>query len=104
MARYHRIQIRKNLRDLVSKDLVSSANQESGLVQRCRKLGLQDFLWTLIWGFGVGGDRTISALHRTYRTNSTHAIGESAFAEWFRKAAFPKFMRCLVGTSPARTS
>lgn len=98
MARPHRIHVRENLRALVSNDSIAAANADSGFIQRSRKLDLAKFVWSLVWGFGVGGDRTFSALHGTYSSCTSTRIGESAFGDWFRKPEFPVMMQALVGT------
>lgn len=96
MARPQRIHVRNDLRALVSKAVLEAANSVAGFVSRSRKLDLFQFVWTLVWGFGVGADRTLTALHRTYSSSAAAKISVSAFSDWFRKPGFPRVMRAIV--------
>lgn len=102
MARPQRIQVRSNLRALVSKGALDTANTLSGFVQRSRKLNLAHFIWSLVWGFGLGADRTVAALHRTYSASTSCRISESSFSDWLRKPGFPRMMRSLVDQALAK--
>lgn len=96
MARPQRIHIREKLQALLPKSLMATLALDTGFVKRVRKLDLGAFLWSLVFGFGSGGDRAISALHDTYLSVASNQMNESSFGEWFRKPEFVPFMRGVV--------
>ena len=96
MARPQRIHLRQKLQVLLSKSVLAALALETGFIKRVRKLDLSAFVWSLVFGFGSGGDRAIAALHDTYLSVAATRMNESSFGEWFRKAELVPFMRGVV--------
>ena len=59
---------------------------ETGLVQRDRKIDPVAFFWTLVLGFGIGTARKIADLHRGYQTATGTVLCRSAFYDRFTDA------------------
>ena len=66
MARKKSIGIRSNLKGLVSDQQLLRVARETGFVKRLRKIHPGKFLWTLLLGFGTGGQRQIAGMRRAY--------------------------------------
>lgn len=66
--------------------------ENTGLIQRDRKLDPVALFWTLVLGFGIGRDRTIASLRRGYIAATGQFLCRSAFYDRFT-GALVAFMR-----------
>lgn len=87
--------IRRDFNRLIPKKRLESLAEETGAVQRHRKVDIFDFFWTLILGFGVGKDRSIAALRRTFQKVTGKTLVPSAFYDRFTPT-FAKLMKKVL--------
>lgn len=104
MARTQRIFVRKQLQALIPNPTIASLALNTGFRKRNRQMDLSAFTWSLVCGFGAGGDRSIAALHDTYlsATDPEHQMNESSFGEWFRKREIVEWSKALVEHAMSR--
>ena len=83
MARHKCIGIRQALTTLLPKAEVERLAHESGAVRRRRKVDLSAMLWTVLLGFGTGGERTLAGLRRTYERVTGKSLVPWSFYDRF---------------------
>ena len=90
MTRTKSIGLRERLTTLLPARTLWTLARESEFVVRARKLQPPEFLWTLVFGFAMGKERTIAGLRRAYATATRVRLVPSAFYDRFngRLAAF----------------
>jgi IS4 transposase len=96
MARRKSIGIKKVLTRLLPRRLLDRLADESGLVQRLRKIQPHALFWTLVLGFGGGGERTIAGLRRAFEVTTGQSLVPSAFYDRFTPALVA-FLKSVVG-------
>ena len=93
MARTKCIGIRSRLKGLLSGRTLVRLARETGFVKRQRKLDPVKFFWTLVLGFGTGGERQISGMRRAYQATTGASLVPSSFYDRFT----PALVRYLKG-------
>ena len=83
MARTASIGIREELSSLISPRRLNELAEETGAVQRLRKVRIFDLFWTLVLGFGTGKEKSFAGLRRLYEAMARHTIAPSAFWDRF---------------------
>jgi putative transposase len=83
VARAKSIGIRACLTSLLPRAELEALAYESGMVQRRRKVDPSAMLWTLVLGFGTGGERTLAGLRRMYQRSTGESLVASAFYDRF---------------------
>jgi putative transposase len=83
VAQRKSIPIRTILRNLFPTGLLLDLARSSGAVQRARKVNIVEFFWTLVLGFALGRERTLSGLRRVYEKTTGKKIEESSFYDRF---------------------
>jgi len=96
MARRKSLPIREPLIKLFPRSLITGAAKKHGVLKRSRKIDIFEFFWVLILGFGLGRQRTIAGLRRSYIKATGVRIVASAFYDRFN-VALVKMLRELVG-------
>jgi len=96
MARHQRIYLRSKLQALLPDTVIRQLALETGFVKRVRKLDIPALAWSLIFGFGSGGDRAIDSLHTTYLSVASTPIVESAFGDVFRRPEFVPWLKKML--------
>jgi IS4 transposase len=96
MARPRIIPIRKELNKLIHSPRLEKIAEETGVVQRHRKVQITALFWTLVLGFAVGGKRTIASLRRAFEMATGVVLVPSAFYDRFT-AEFALFMKRMAG-------
>jgi len=86
MARHKTIGIREVLTTFLPRGVLERLARQAGLVQRRRKVRVHPLFWTLVLGFGTGGERTIASLRRTYERATGCQLVPSAFYDRFTPA------------------
>lgn len=79
MARQKSTSIRRELGRLIPKKRLEALAEESGAVERHRKVDIAPFFWTLVLGFGVAKERTLAGLRRVFGKVSGTTLVPSAF-------------------------
>jgi len=95
MARKKSIGIRSNLKGLVSDQQLLRVARETGFVKRLRKIHPGKFLWTLLLGFGTGGQRQIAGMRRAYEASTGDTLVPSSFYDRFTPA-LTKFLKAIL--------
>lgn len=88
-------QIEATLCDLFPTEFLQEQARKTGAVQRDRKVDLVALFWTLVLGFGIGKDRKIADLRRSYIAATGQRLCPSAFYDRFTRA-FVEFLRQAV--------
>jgi len=83
MARSKSIPIRKTLRKLFPAVFLWGLAKASGAVKRLRRIDPVDLFWTLTLGYGLGDERTIAGLRRSYEKTTGQRVEESSFYDRF---------------------
>ena len=83
MARHKCIGIRHTLTTLLPKAEIERLAHESGAVRRRRKVDASAMLWTVLLGFGTGGERTLAGLRRSYERVTGKSLVPSSFYDRF---------------------
>jgi len=96
MARRKSIGIKKVLTRLLPRRLLDRLADDAGLVQRLRKIQPHALFWTLVLGFGTGGERTIAGLRRSFEVTTGRSLVPSAFYDRFTPALVA-FLKSVVG-------
>jgi IS4 transposase len=65
---------------------------EAGVMKRQRKINIHALFWTVVLGFGTGGERTLAALRRAYEMTTELRVAPSSFYARFTPA-FERFMK-----------
>ncbi len=100
MATRKCIELRSCLKSLFPDKLIRDESRASGFVLRERKIRAVPFFWTLVLGFGVGSERTISALRRAYERSTSSTVVPSSFYDRF-DASLVRFLKAAVKRSLA---
>lgn len=79
MARSKTTPVRSTLRGVLDRRRIKAAAKRHGVVRRRRKVDIFLLVWTLVLGFQVGAERTLTGLRQIYQRASGHAIAPSAF-------------------------
>ncbi|ABZ84136.1 transposase, is4 family [Heliomicrobium modesticaldum Ice1] len=87
--------IEEALSKLFPKEWVSEVAAETGFVKRERKISPVVFLWALVLGFGVGVQRTLGDLRRSYMEQAGHSVVPSAFYDRFTPELVEFLKRCV---------
>ena len=95
MADDKSIQLRASLKALFSDSWLRQAARDAGFVKRERKIRCVPFFWTLVLGFGVDSQRSISALRRAYQRTAGTRLVPSAFYDRFN-SALVRFLKLSV--------
>jgi IS4 transposase len=96
MARAKSIGLRDRLTTLLPHKTLWGLARETGFVVRSRKIEPPAFLWTLVFGFAFGGERTLAALRRAYETATRKSLVPSAFRDRF-DASLVRYVQAAVG-------
>lgn len=96
MARAKSIGLRDRLTTLLPHKTLWELARETGFLVRSRKIKPPAFLWTLVFGFAFGGERTLAALRRAYETATGKRLVPSAFRDRF-DATLVRFIQAAVG-------
>jgi IS4 transposase len=83
VAQRQPIDFRAHLTSLLPNSLINAMAREAGAVQRERKIRIVAFFWTLVLGFGVGRERTLSGLRRAFERATGTRVVPSAFYDRF---------------------
>jgi IS4 transposase len=75
--------------------LLERLARQSGAVVRKRKVAPNALLWTVVLGFGLGRERTIAGLRRSYEKATGQTIEESSFYKRFSEG-FARMLRAAV--------
>lgn len=95
MARRNSIELRSRLTTLLPSRTIWRLARESGFVQRVRKVSPPAFLWTLVFGFSFGDQRTLAGLRRAYEVATRTSLAPSAFSDRF-DASLVRFLKAVV--------
>jgi putative transposase len=95
MARAKPIAIRKILGRLFPATVLMTMAVASGAVKRVRQVKPAALFWSVVLGFGVGGERTIAGLRRAYERATGQTIEESSFYDRFSDG-FVKMLKAAV--------
>ena len=69
--------------DLFPEEWLRQKAAELGVVERHRKIDPVVLFWTLVFGFGVGTQRQLANLRRTYESNTGTKVAPSSFYDRF---------------------
>jgi putative transposase len=78
--------IEASLCELFPTEFLRQQAEETGLIQRDRKVDPVALFWTLVLGFGIGTDRKIADLRRGYMAATGNWLCRSAFYDRFTDA------------------
>lgn len=67
--------VEASLCELFPTEFLRQKADETGLIQRDRKVDPVAFFWTLVLGFGIGTARKIADLHRGYVAAGFVSVG-----------------------------
>ena len=95
MARRKSIGVRERLTTLMPPARMRALAQEVGLVKRQRKVDPVALLWSLILGFALGKERTITALRRAFEKATNTSLVPSSFYDRFTPALVRFLVRVL---------
>ena len=95
MAKKSTVAVRRILRKLFPSTRLEEVARETGAVVRERKVNIVAFFWTLVLGFALGRNRTISGLRRAYEKATGQTIEESSFFDRFTPAMVKMMKRCV---------
>lgn len=87
----------REIREVLSEDLVDSIARETGFCKRKRKLTPIRAAWTFLAGLGSGTANTISDFVRLFTDLTGERIEYKPFHDRLSNASFPAFMRGLCG-------
>ena len=96
MARPRTINFRDRLVKMFSPSLLERLARDNGAVIRRRKVAPSALFWTVVLGFGLGRERTIAGLRRSYQKATGQTIEESSFYNRFNEG-FARLLRAAVG-------
>lgn len=82
------------LTSLLPNTWLESSARASGVLRRQRKVSVPLFFWTLIFGFAVGSQRSISALRRMYELRAGCTLSHATFFARFN-AQFVSWMQTV---------
>ncbi|MEW6082274.1 MAG: IS4 family transposase [Bacillota bacterium] len=88
--------IEEMLTEMFSPEWLRETASRVGLVKRNRKVDPVALFWVLILGFGVGVQRTLASLRRSYETASAKSIVPSAFYDRFSPQLVVFLRECLT--------
>ncbi len=103
MARTQSIGLRDRLTTLLPPRTLRLLARETGFVERERKIKAPAFLWTLVFGYSFGSERTIAGLRRAYTTATRTSLVPSAFYDRFDESLV-RYMKAVVDNLLERTS
>jgi IS4 transposase len=83
MAREKSLPIREALRKLFPTVFLNALARSTGAMRRLRQVEPAALFWSVVLGFGVGGERTIAGLRRAYEKSTGQRIEESSFYDRF---------------------
>ena len=92
---FNQDKIAEALTELFPKEWVLSTAAETNFIKRHRKVDPVVFLWSLVLGFGVGLQRTLADLRRSYEQQAGHMIVPSAFYDRFTTELVSFLKRCV---------
>ena len=88
--------VEASLCELFSTEFLHQQAQETGLIQRDRKVDPVALFWTLVLGFGIGTDRKIADLRRGYMAATGNWLCRSAFYDRFTDALVAFLRQALL--------
>lgn len=100
MARPKSLNIRKPLVKLFPKKRIEQLARKTGVIKRKRKIKIAPFFWSVVLGFGVGRNRSISGMRRLYQKSTGQTIEESSFYNRF-SAGFVKLLQAVTAAAIA---
>ena len=103
MARTQSIGLHERLSKLLPARTLWRLARETGFVVRARKIRPPAFLWTLVFGYSFGAERTLAALRRAYQTATGTTLVPSAFYERLNESLV-RFMKAVVDLLLERAS
>lgn len=103
MAHLKTIRIKETLTRIFPRSTLEKAAAAVGLTRRRRKVRVHALFWSLVLGFGAGGERTISGLRRAYERATGIALVPSSFYDRFTPALV-RFLKHLVGYALVQVS
>ena len=86
MAHISKDNVEKALCHLFPSAWLETQAQETGMVQRQRKVNPISLFWTLVLSFGIGKKGTIASLRRAYEEATDTTLSASAFYDRFTGA------------------
>jgi len=89
-------EIENLLNKMFSPEWLRETAAKVGFVQRNRKIDPVTFFWVVVLGFGVGMQRTLASLRRSYETASAETLVPSSFYDRFNKGLIAFLKECLV--------
>jgi hypothetical protein len=101
MANREDTAIRQSLTSLLPASKIRKLAEETGAVQRHRKVDIAAFVYALVFGFSVGSTRTIAGLRRTFERVTGTRLVASAFYDRFTEPLV-RLLEQLVATSLAK--
>lgn len=88
--------IEASLCELFPTEFLRQQAQETGLIQRDRKVDAVALFWTLVLGFGIGTSRKIADLRRGYIAATGTSVCRSAFYDRFTDALVAFLRQALI--------
>ncbi len=93
MARRQSIRIRRQLTSLLPTRRLNALAVETGVVRRRRKVDPMALFWTIVLGFGAGGERQLAGLRRMYQKSTGTTLVPSSFYDRFTRSLAVLFRR-----------
>ena len=82
-ARVEYIGIRETLTSLLPEADLDRLAHESGAMRRRNKVEASAMLWSVVLGFGAGGERTLAGFRRTCERVTGQSLAPSSFYDRF---------------------
>jgi hypothetical protein len=79
MARSKTTPVRSTLRSVLGRRRIKAVAKQYSVVRRRRKIDVFLLVWTLVLGFQVGTERTLTGLRQAYQRGAGHSLAPSAF-------------------------
>ena len=96
MAKNDHTSIRDSLTSLLPARKIRRLARETGTVQRQRKVDIAAFVYSLVFGFSVGSDRTLAGLRRTFERATGVRLVPSAFYDRFNEPLVRLLERLVI--------
>lgn len=103
MAKKEHISIRDSLTSIIPTVTIRRLAKKTGVVKRRRKVDIVALVYSLVFGFSVGSERTIAGLRRSYERSTGTRLVPSAFYNRFTEPLL-KLLETLVMTALKRLS
>ena len=96
MASFAVSSVEERLVEVFPTDWLDDEARRIGVVERDRKVDPVALFWTVILGFGIGNDRAIADLHRTYSGITGVVLARSSFYDRFTPELESLFQQATV--------